>query len=510
MKKRLNVSLSLKLTLIVVIVSAVSISSVTTYYIINQEEFFQDAHFPKAASLIQALNATIGSAENLVNYSTLENKTWEFISSSDEKIRPEILNVAINLPDSNDSLKIFYSTNEGDIGQESTYKYYHDLSYNSPSKNDSYFIMEHDNGNNHYLTYISPINLTGKVNGTVELDGTYEITISMNNAYATFDNNIRMVIFISILSLFFMIFSFLFLLHKITVKPIILFRDKAKIIGKGNLDTRVEIKRRDELGELANAFNQMAKDLKESRDKIQDYNQILENLLQQKDEFIGQLGHDLKNPLQPLVGLLPMLIEKEKDPNTKETLQVMNKNVEYMRDLIFDTLELAKLRSSNIEFDKVDLNLRKEAEAVIESQKLLFKEHNIIVENKIDNEIFVYADKLRLSEVLKNLVTNSVKYTPKDGGKITIDAKQIKDEVTVSISDNGIGMDEEQLKKVFDEFYKADKFSSDYHSTGLGLSICKRIIDKHGGKIWVESEGLGKGSTFYFTLKTGKFKNNEK
>jgi signal transduction histidine kinase len=278
------------------------------------------------------------------------------------------------------------------------------------------------------------------------------------------------------------------------------------IIGKGNLDTRVDINTRDELGELASAFNQMAKDLKESRDKIHDYNNILENLLDRKDEFIGQLGHDLKNPLQPLIGLLPMLIEKEKDPETREALEIMNKNVEYMRDLIFETLQLAKLRSADVKFDFENVKLREEADGCVESQKLLLKEHDIAVENKIGDNITVYTDKLRLAEVFKNLISNAVKYKSEGGGMITLDAHEKEDMVTVSIKDTGIGMTQEQLKKMFDEFYKADRFSSDYHSTGLGLTICKRIIEKHDGKIWVESPGPGKGSTFYFTLKKGKEK----
>jgi signal transduction histidine kinase len=211
--------------------------------------------------------------------------------------------------------------------------------------------------------------------------------------------------------------------------------------------------------------------------------------------------------MQPLIGLLPILIEKEKDPEKKDALVVMNKNVEYMRDLIFETLELAKLRHSNIKFDIENVNLRAEAQDAIDTQKILLKENKISVDNKIDESIMVQADKLRLSEVFKNLITNSVKYTPDTGGKIIIDATSDDKWVTVSVKDTGIGMTKDQLKRVFNEFYKADKATSDYYSTGLGLPITKRIVEKHGGKIWVESEGPGKGSAFYFTLKK-KTKNN--
>jgi signal transduction histidine kinase len=295
-------------------------------------------------------------------------------------------------------------------------------------------------------------------------------------------------------------------LSRTIVKPIITFRDSAKVIGQGNLDTKVEIKTKDELGELASAFNKMTKDLKESRDKIFEYNKILENLLKQKDEFIGQLGHDLKGPLQPLVGLLPMLIEKEKDPKIKEALQLMNRNAEYMRDLIFKTLQLAKLRSSDVKFDIENINLSEISDGLVESQKLLFKENKIDIKDNISKDIFVKADKLRLAELFYNLTTNAVKYMGERGGKITLDAKKEGGTVTVSVTDTGKGMTKDQLKRVFDEFYRADKFVKLNDSVGLGLSICKRIVEKHGGKIWADSPGVGKGSIFYFTLKSGNEK----
>jgi two-component system sensor histidine kinase VicK len=106
-----------------------------------------------------------------------------------------------------------------------------------------------------------------------------------------------------------------------------------------------------------------------------------------------------------------------------------------------------------------------------------------------------------LTELFDNLIGNSVKYSP-DGGTITIDAKQDKDFVTVSIKDTGKGMTEEQLSHMFDEFYKADEARHDFDSSGLGLPICKRIVEKQSGKIWAESQGEGKGTTMFFTLPT--------
>jgi len=501
---KVNYSISLKLTLMVVLLSTIIILSssyINFQMLTDQETIYQSQKIDKWAArnfadthaVLETLDRNMSDSEKF-NDTTNLTKMLIDISNSNYFEDTEITQININTM-VEESLITTVSTDDNSIGLSPGSYEYNDLSY---TNGDTYYIID---PNEPILTIISPVNISG------EIVGTYELIVYMHFESLSLETQIQYMVIIATISIFILIFSFLFLLRRSIVKPIIKFRDAAEVIGTGNLDAKIDIDSRDELGELANAFNQMAKDLKESRDKVEDYNIILENLLDRKDEFIGQLGHDLKNPLQPLIGLLPTLIEKEKDPDIKEALELMNRNAEYMKDLIYNTLQLAKLRSETIEFDIEDLNLRQESDDVIETQKLFLKERDITIENKIGKKIVVRADKLRLSEVFKNLITNSIKYTAEGGGKITLDAKQDKTMVTVSVKDTGIGMTQEQISKIFDEFYKADKASSEYASTGLGLAICKRIVEKHDGKIWVESMGHGKGSTFYFTLKS-KAKNN--
>jgi len=152
-------------------------------------------------------------------------------------------------------------------------------------------------------------------------------------------------------------------------------------------------------------------------------------------------------------------------------------------------------------------NLLDEVNDVIENNELLFEENSIEIDNKISDKTIIKADKLKLTELFDNLFSNSVKYSP-DGGTITIDAKQDTDFVTVSIKDTGMGMTDEQLSHIFDEFYKVDEARHDFYSSGIGLSICERIVEKHGGKIWAESKGEGKGMTMFFTLPISSKKQN--
>jgi len=241
---------------------------------------------------------------------------------------------------------------------------------------------------------------------------------------------------------------------------------------------------------------------KELEHKVKERTAEVGKLLKQKDDFIGQLGHDLKNPLGPLINLIPLLEKKETDPESKKILEILNRNVDHMRNLVVNTIELGRLNSPNVKLNIENTNLLDEINNVIERNILFFKENNIEIENKIDKNIIVKTDNLRLTELFDNLISNSVKYSP-DGGTITIDAKQDKDFVTVSIKDTGMGITEEQLSHIFDEFYKADEARHDFDSSGLGLPICKRIVERHGGEIWAESSGEEKGTTFYFTIPTG-------
>jgi signal transduction histidine kinase len=479
-------SLSLKLTLIVVCVSAIIVLSLTYINIQSQADFFESNYSEKGATLAHALNAGLRFQDEVTPSQELQSYILNVTITN-----PELLHLSINLPDNQGRFIIIASSDTDEIGSNSGP--YQNISYEKASV---VYIPLHTTSS-HKIKVIAPLNLSGQILGT------YEMLFSMDNAYALFDAQMRTLIGVTVFSLFILIFTSLYLLRRAIVKPIITFRNAAKMIGEGNLDAKITILSKDELGELADAFNAMAADLKKSRRKIEKYNKTLERLLDQKDEFIGQLGHDLKNPLTPLVGLLPMIADQEKDPTIKEHLNVIIHNVEYMRDLILKTLQLARLRSPNTKFDFENISLKKEVQTIVENLRLFLKDHHMKIINNIQDDLVVKADKLRLTELFNNLITNSVKYTPNEGGSITFDAKENDKMVTISVRDTGIGMTKEQLEQIFDEFYKADASRHEMDSSGLGLSICKRIVQRHGGKIWVDSPGPGKGSTFYFTLKKG-------
>ncbi len=233
--------------------------------------------------------------------------------------------------------------------------------------------------------------------------------------------------------------------------------------------------------------------------KVQKRTERIQQLLKQKDEFINQLGHDLKNPLGPFVQLLPVLRKHVTDEKDKEIIDVLQRNSRYMQNLVKKTIELAKLNSSKMQFSFEIIDLSDLIDEVIEVNRSFFEENEMKVKNIVSMGMKVKVDPLHIQEVFTNLFNNAIKYT--DGsGTVTIDAKPSDDGILVSITDTGIGISSDQLPNVFEEYYKADSSRHDFDSSGLGLPICKRIIERHGGRIWAESEGLGAGSRFYFTL----------
>ena len=268
----------------------------------------------------------------------------------------------------------------------------------------------------------------------------------------------------------------------------------------------------EELTMNAQKLMETIKELDATREELEEMNRDLEEkvkirtdrisqLLKQKDDFIHQLGHDLKTPLSPILTILPLIKNDIKDDKSKEAVDVVINSAEYMKELILKNLELARLNSPNTKFDFEDLNLLEITENIILNNKTIFDESNIEIKNKIDKNIKIYADKLRIKELINNLLTNAVKYTTDEKGKIIINSKKKDGFVDISISDSGIGLDKNEIDHIFDEFFKADESRHDLDSSGLGLSICKKIVEKHNGKIWVESKGKGKGSTFHFSIK---------
>ena len=237
----------------------------------------------------------------------------------------------------------------------------------------------------------------------------------------------------------------------------------------------------------------------ELEERVDQRTEEIKQLLEQKDAFVNQLSHDLKTPLTPLVALLPMVAERTEDAESKKMLDLIMNNVDYMRNLTERTLQLAQLNSPEVSLRVEKVDLASEIRNTIESLSSVFKENGIEIVNNTTTPLDIEADRMLIKELIHNLVSNTIKYTNGDG-VVTFGSFLKDDNVEISIKDTGIGMTIEQQKRIFEEFYKADDSRTDRSSTGLGLTICKRIVENHGGSIRAESQGSGHGTSVHFTL----------
>jgi PAS domain S-box-containing protein len=235
---------------------------------------------------------------------------------------------------------------------------------------------------------------------------------------------------------------------------------------------------------------------------IANYRDVTERKLleHQKDEFIGIASHELKTPVTSIKAYTQILEEKftkEKDKESAGLLHKLNVQMDRLSILISDLLDFTRIEGGKLKFRQEDFNVNDLIKEIAEEIQRTTDKHNIIAEN--GKPILINADRYRTGQVLTNLISNAVKYSP-DGKKIVVKSKVDKDNIIVSVQDFGIGIEQDLLNKVFDRFFRVSHSSlNTFPGLGLGLYIAAEFIKRQGGKIWATSNP-GKGSTFSFSL----------
>ena len=236
--------------------------------------------------------------------------------------------------------------------------------------------------------------------------------------------------------------------------------------------------------------------------KISKSEEDLKELNATKDKFFSIIAHDLKAPFNSLIGFSEILVEKSEQYDREKIKQysiIINTSAHDLFNLAENLLHWARCQSDKIKPNPKKIDLNELVVNIIYIVEISAKKKNIIVYPEIPENTYVYVDVNIISTVIRNLLSNALKFTEK-GGKVTITSVEKDNLVEVSVVDTGIGISQENIKKLFilDNQYTT-KGTFDEKGTGLGLIICKEFIEKSGGKIWVESES-GKGSNFKFTL----------
>jgi len=243
--------------------------------------------------------------------------------------------------------------------------------------------------------------------------------------------------------------------------------------------------------------------LRRADEEILQVNRQLEQSNRYKSEFLANMSHELRTPLNAILGFSEILLDLTMNltPGERtEFLRNIHSSGQHLLGLINDILDLAKIEAGKMELKAEDLRVSEALQEVTAILEPMARQQGLqlITIGAVEASV-IKADRSKFKQVLYNLLSNAVKFTPPPG-QITITVKDAPDQLTVSVQDTGIGMKGEDLPKLFREFEQIDgSYTRRYQGTGLGLALCRRFVQMHGGRIWAESK-FGKGSTFTFTI----------
>jgi signal transduction histidine kinase len=268
--------------------------------------------------------------------------------------------------------------------------------------------------------------------------------------------------------------------------------DAIRRIAAGGYGERVPVVEADEIGELSESFNAMAKALEEAE--------------RRRAEVISDVSHELRTPLSTLRGYLESVMSGAIEPS-EETFSLLYGETTRMERLVNDLRQLSKAEAGQLTFNVVPFSPAETVRAAVEVMRPLFEEKGVELKVKTPSDLpLVLVDADRVAQVLTNLLDNALRHTPV-GGLVAVEVVSGTGGVTFRVTDTGEGISAEHLGRVFERFYRVEKSRSRsalFGGSGVGLSISRALVEAMGGRIWAESPGLGCGAVFYFTLPTSE------
>jgi two-component system sensor histidine kinase BaeS len=269
------------------------------------------------------------------------------------------------------------------------------------------------------------------------------------------------------------------------IRPLHQMAEASRKLAKGDYSQRVQVNRNDELGDMASAFNQMASDLSHQS--------------QLRQQMMADVAHELRTPLSVLRIDLESMEDGLMEVNT-ENVRTLQSEVSYLTNLVEDLRMLSLADAGDLKIEKTQVEVNSLVREMVERHQNSAREQKIQLSSKYpDQEIFVYGDPLRLSQVLVNIISNAIKHTP-PGFEISTQVSLSDNNAVVSVTNFGSWIPKEDLERVFDRFYRLDQSRNrDHGGSGLGLSIARSLMQAHGGRIWAESVEA-KSTTFYISL----------
>lgn len=287
-------------------------------------------------------------------------------------------------------------------------------------------------------------------------------------------------------------------IYRSVSNPLKKLKEATQNIKDGNLDFTLEVDRDDTIGELCADFEDMRKRLKNSAEEKLEYDK-------ENKELISNISHDLKTPITAIKGYVEGIMDGVADTPEKmdKYIRTIYNKTNDMDRLINELTFYSKIDTNRIPYTFHRINVASYFSDCIEEVSLELESKNIKLQyfNYVDSDVKVIADAEQIKRVINNIISNSIKYMDKDNGVINIRIKDVGDFIQVEIEDNGKGIGVKELPYIFDRFYRTDASrNSKQGGSGIGLSIVKKIIEDHGGKIWANSKE-NTGTVMYFVLR---------
>lgn len=332
--------------------------------------------------------------------------------------------------------------------------------------------------------------MSGMMNGGM-MSGMMGTSDSMSQLYVDFRASFNEALLYAALTAMIAAIALSFLFSRSVVAPVLAMSLATQRIADGRYDERVQAAGDDELARLASRFNQMAEKL----DQVESMRRRL----------IGDVSHELRTPLTAIKGSMEGLMDGVL-PANDETFQQIHAEADRLNRLVDDLQELSRVESRAYQLEFRPLDVSSLVQTVTKRLMPQAETKRISLHFELAPDLPpILADEGRAIQILTNLTGNALQYTP-EGGRVTISAKRVDNEIRFSVRDTGIGIPPEHLSHIFDRFYRVDKSRSRQSGggSGIGLTIARALVEALGGRIWVESEGDGKGSTFNFTMPVAK------
>lgn len=327
-----------------------------------------------------------------------------------------------------------------------------------------------------------------------EFIGTVRLSLPLNEVKSQIRVIYRVVSTGGIVAIIFVLISG-YLISRSIINPISEMNEVARSIAKGDLTKRITISSEDELGVMAKSLNRMADELEL---RIND----LKKVDKRRAEFVANVSHELKTPLTSIKGFVETLEEGALDDkeNARRFLAIIKKHAEGLSNITDDLLKLSELESGKDRIDKNRFDLKELINDVaLRYGHMIIEKHIKLTKDYNGDSFIINADRQKIDQVLVNILDNSMKYTV-EGGSINVYVYEKKDHFLIEVEDNGIGIPEEHLDRIFERFYRVDKARSrKLGGTGLGLSIVKHAVLLHGGSVYIGSRE-SKGTKVTVTL----------